>query len=44
MSPDDLLLRMGEYNLGFTDEPQDQVDRKVQIVVSHSRFDPKTFE
>ena len=44
VSPDDLLLRMGEYNLGFTDEPQDQVDRKVQIVVSHSRFDPKTFE
>ena len=44
VSPDDLLLRMGEYNLGFTDEPQDQVDRKVQIVVSHSRFDQKTFE
>ena len=44
VSPDDLLLCMGEYNLGFTDEPQDQVDRKVQIVVSHSRFDPKTFE
>ena len=44
VSPDDLLLRMGEYNLGFTDEPQDQVDRRVQIVVSHSRFDPKTFE
>ena len=44
VSPDNLLLRMGEYDLGFTDEPQDQVDRKVQIVVSHSRFDPKTFE
>ena len=35
VSPDDLLLRMGEYNLGFTDEPQDQVDNKVQIVASH---------
>ena len=43
VSPDDLLLRMGEYDLGFTDEPQDQVDSKVQIVASHPKFDPKTF-
>ena len=44
MSPDDLLLRMGEYDLGSTDEPQGHVDRKVQIVASHPKFDPKTFE
>ena len=44
VSPDDLLLRMGDYYLGFTDKPQDQVDSKVQIVASHPKFDPKTFE
>ena len=44
MSPDDLLLRMGEYDLGSTEEPQGHVDRKVQIVASHPKFDPKTFE
>ena len=44
VSPDDLLLRMGEYDLGSTDEPQGHVDRKVQIVASHPKFDPKTFE
>ena len=35
---------MGEYDLGSTDEPQGHVDRKVQIVASHPKFDPKTFE
>ena len=35
VSPDNLLLRMGEYDLGFTDKPQGHVDRKVQIVASH---------
>ena len=44
VSPDDLLLRMGEYDLGSTDEPQGHIDRKVQIVASHPKFDPKTFE
>jgi len=42
--PDDLMLRMGEYNMGSTDEPQGHIDRKVQIVASHPKFDPKTFE
>ena len=44
MSPDGLLLRMVEYDLGFTDKPQGHVDRKVQIVATHPKFDPKTFE
>ena len=44
VSPDDLLLRMGEYDLGFTDKPQGHVDRKVQIVATHPKFDPKTFK
>ena len=44
VSPDDLLLRMGEYDLNSMDEPQPHIDRKVQIVASHPKFDPKTFE
>ena len=43
VSPDDLLLRMGEYNLGSTEEPQGHIDRKVQIVASHPKYS-KTFE
>jgi len=44
VSPDDLLLRMGEYDLNSMGEPHQHVDRKVQIVASHPKFDPKTFE
>jgi hypothetical protein len=35
---------MGEYDLNSMDEPQGHIDRKVQIVASHPKFDPKTFE
>lgn len=35
---------MGEYDLNSMGEPHQHVDRKVQIVASHPRFDPKTFE
>ena len=41
VSPDDLLLRMGEYDLGSTKEPQGHADRKVQIVKSHPKFGSK---
>ena len=44
MSPDDLSLRMGEYDLNGVAEPHKHLDRKVQIVASHPKFDPKTFE
>ena len=45
MNPDELLLRMGEYDLNDEyDEPYSFQDRKVQIVASHPKFDPKTFE
>ena len=44
VSPDDLLLRMGEYDLNSMAEPHQHIDRKVQIVASHPKFDPKTFE
>ena len=44
VSPDDLLLRMGEYDLNSMSEPHQHIYRKVQIVASHPKFDPKTFE
>jgi len=45
VNPDELLLRMGEYDLNDEfDEPYTFQDRKVQIVASHPKFDPKTFE
>lgn len=44
VDPDDLSLRMGEYDLNSDGEPNKHVDRKVQIVASHPKFDPKTFE
>jgi len=45
VNPDELLLRMGEFDLNDEeDEPYTFQDRKVQIVASHPKFDPKTFE
>ena len=35
---------MGEYDLDGEREPHKFIDRKVQIVASHPKFDPKTFE
>ena len=35
---------MGEYDLNSDEEPHKHIDRKVQIVASHPKFDPKTFE
>ena len=35
---------MGEYELNGSNEPHGHIDRKVQIVASHPKFDPKTFE
>jgi len=43
--PDTLMLRMGEYDLGDeSDEHYTYQDRKVAIVVTHTKFDPLTFE
>ena len=44
MSPDDLLLRIGEYDLNSTDEPNKHIDRKAHIVASHPKFNKTTFE
>ena len=35
---------MGEYNFYSTNEPQGHVDRRVQNVTNHPKFDPNTFE
>ena len=44
MSPDDLLLRMGEYDLDSMAEPYQHIDRMVQIVYSHPKFNPSSFD
>ena len=44
MSPDDLLLHIGEYDLNSTDEPNKHIDRKAHIVASHPKFNKTTFE
>ena len=44
VQPDDLLLRMGEYDLATDEEEFPYVEGKVQIVASHPQFDSRTFE
>ncbi|KAK7086856.1 Suppressor of tumorigenicity 14 protein, partial [Halocaridina rubra] len=42
--PEELLLRLGEFDLERSNEPYPFVERKVQIVATHPQFDPRTFE
>ncbi|CAG0882244.1 unnamed protein product [Cyprideis torosa] len=42
--PQDLLLRLGEYDLATDKEPFGYLEKKVQIIASHPKFDPRTFE
>lgn len=44
VSPADLLLRIGEYDLANEEEPYGFQERRVQIIASHPQFDPRTFE
>lgn len=44
VSPSELLLRLGEYDLAEEEEPYLYQERRVQIVASHPQFDPRTFE
>ncbi|KAH8024040.1 hypothetical protein HPB51_020798 [Rhipicephalus microplus] len=44
VSPTDILLRLGEYDLKSEHEPLAHVERRVQIVATHPRFDASTFE
>ncbi|XP_022669485.1 serine proteinase stubble-like [Varroa destructor] len=45
VSPNDILLRLGEYDLsGHDKEPLGHIERRVQIVATHPKFDAHTFE
>ncbi|XP_066967356.1 serine proteinase stubble isoform X2 [Macrobrachium rosenbergii] len=44
VQPDELLLRLGEFDLETSEEPYPFTERKVQIVATHPQFDPRTFE
>ena len=37
-------LRLGEFDVSHQKEPYPYVERRVEDVVSHHLFDPKTFE
>uniref|UniRef100_T1KUT5 Peptidase S1 domain-containing protein n=1 Tax=Tetranychus urticae TaxID=32264 RepID=T1KUT5_TETUR len=44
VAPTDLLLRLGEYDISHEDEPFGHIERRVQIIAPHPKFDPRTFE
>ena len=41
---DDVLLRMGEYDMATDEEEYPYVERKVQLMALHPQFDLRTFE
>lgn len=44
VSPNDILLRLGEYDLKNERERHPHLERRIQIVATHPRFDASTFE
>ncbi|KFM80909.1 Serine proteinase stubble, partial [Stegodyphus mimosarum] len=42
--PNDVMLRLGEYNLYRTDESHPHVERRIYMIVIHPNFDPVTYE
>ncbi|XP_035205874.1 serine protease filzig-like isoform X2 [Stegodyphus dumicola] len=42
--PNDVMLRLGEYNLYRTDESYPHVERRIYMIVIHPNFDPVTYE
>ena len=44
VSPTDLLLRLGEFDVSHEREPHPYIERRVQIIAPHPQFDPRTFE
>ncbi|XP_042207156.1 cell wall protein AWA1-like isoform X2 [Homarus americanus] len=44
VQPEQLLLRLGEFDLERADEPYPFAERKVQIIATHPKFDARTFE
>jgi len=44
VSPTDLLLRLGEFDVSSEKETYPYLERRVQIIAPHPQFDPRTFE
>lgn len=44
VSPTDLLLRLGEFDISTDTEPYSHIERRIQIIAPHPKFDPRTFE
>lgn len=44
VAPNDLLLRLGEFDVSHENEPYPYIERRVQIIAPHPEFDPRTFE
>lgn len=44
VQPEQLLLRLGEFDLERSNEPYAFTERKVQIIATHPQFDARTFE
>ena len=42
--PSNLLVRIGEYHVLNTNEPDAHVDRRIKKVVTHRSFDKITYE
>ncbi|UYV78008.1 ST14 [Cordylochernes scorpioides] len=40
----DLLLRLGEHDVSSDSEPLPHIERRVQVVAAHPKFDKRTFE
>ncbi len=41
---ENILLRMGEYDMATEEEDYPYVERKVHLIASHPKFDSATFE
>lgn len=39
-----MLLRLGEYDISTDKEPFSHIERRIQIIAPHPKFDPRTFE
>jgi len=42
LNPSDILVRMGEHDLGSNGEPHPHVDSKVKTMFMHPRYNPRT--
>lgn len=42
--PNDVILRLGEYNFHRLDEFHPHIERRIYMIVIHPEFDPVTYE